>query len=205
MNLQDMLGESFHEGMTIEEINSVLSTKKFADLSTGKYVDANKYNEAIKAKDAEIANKTKELNARMTEDEKAIAARDADKARIQELEDFIHNQTISSNKDRVESLTSDVRSILGIESTNEEYSKLLDTLSKNETDSARSMASYINKIVKESYEKGQRDANKDNLGKFSDGVGKDASGKENNVGDYGKQLAQSLKPQIDSNLYFKRN
>lgn len=205
MNLQDMLGESFHEGMTIEEINSALSTKKFADLSTGKYVDANKYNEAIKAKDAEIANKTKELNARMTEDEKASAAREADKARIQELEDFIHNQTISSNKDRVESLTSDVRSILGIESTNEEYSKLLDTLSKNETDSARSMASYINKIVKESYEKGQRDANKDNLGKFSDGVGKDASGKENNVGDYGKQLAQSLKPQIDSNLYFKRN
>lgn len=205
MNLQDMLGESFHEGMTIEEINSALSTKKFADLSTGKYVDANKYNEAIKAKDAEIANKTKELNARMTEDEKAMAARDADKARIQELEDFIHNQTISSNKDRVESLTSDVRSILGIESTNEEYSKLLDTLSKNETDSARSMASYINKIVKESYEKGQKDANKDNLGKFSDGVGKDASGKETKVGDYGKQLAQSLKPQVDSELYFKRN
>lgn len=204
MNLQEMLGDAFHEGMTIEEINSALSTKKFADLSTGKYVDANKYNDAIKAKDAEIAIKTKELNARMTEDEKASAARDADKARIQELEDFIHNQTISSNKDRVESLTSDIRNILSIESTNEEYSSLIDTLSKNDTDSARSIASYINKIVKESYEKGQKDANKDNLGKFGD-VDKQGSDKKNDVGEYGKQLAQNLRPQIDSDLYFKRN
>ena len=44
MNLQELLGADYVEGMSIDAINNALSTRKFADLSTGQYVDKNKYN-----------------------------------------------------------------------------------------------------------------------------------------------------------------
>ena len=40
--LQALLGDSYKEGMTIEEIGEFFKGKKFADLSTGNYVDKNK-------------------------------------------------------------------------------------------------------------------------------------------------------------------
>lgn len=204
MKLEEMLGEAYHDGMTIEEINSALSDKKFADLSTGKYVDVNKYNADIAQKDTELSNVKKDLNARLTDSEKAAASVAADKARIQELEKIIKNQTVTSNRDRIENLTSDVRTILGIDGTDADYLELLDSLSTGETENVKKMASYINKIAKDSYEKGKKDASKDNLGKFADGVGKDGSKKEDEVGSYGKQIASLSKPSIDPNLFFKR-
>jgi hypothetical protein len=205
MNLQEMLGDSYHEGMSIDEINTALSGKKFADLSTGNYVDVNKYNADLKAKDNELNSTKQQLSAKLTDSEKEAADKAADKARIQELEEFIKNQTISSNRDRVESLTGDIRSILNIDNNDTNYNNLLDTLSQGETDTIRSIASYINKIVKDSYEKGQKDATKDNLGNFSKDVKKQGSGKTDDVGEFGKNLAAGMKPTVDSNYYFKNN
>ena len=202
MNLQEMLGDAYHEGITVEEINTALSGKKFADLSTGNYVDAHKYKTDLEAKNNELSNVRKELDARLSDSEKEEANRNADKAKIKELEDFIKQQTISSNRDRVESLTGDVKAILGIDEKNEDYINMLNVLSKDETESARSVAAYINKIAKESYEKGKKDANKDNLGNFSEGIGK--SGEKASDASFGKMLAESGKPAIDPNYYFKK-
>lgn len=205
MNLQEMLGDAYHEGITIEEINTALSGKKLADLSTGNYVDAHKYKTDLEAKNNELSNVRQELNARLSDSEKEAASRDADKAKIKELEDFIKNQTIASNKDRVEALTGDIKTILAIDDKNEEYENMLNVLSKQDTDEARSVATFINKIAKDSYEKGKKDANKDNLGSFSEDVGKSANGKSDDIGELGKALAESNKPAIDPNYYFKKN
>ena len=35
MELKDLLGENYKDGMTIEEINTALANKKFVDLSGG--------------------------------------------------------------------------------------------------------------------------------------------------------------------------
>lgn len=204
MNLQEMLGDAFHEDMSFDEINEALSGKKFADLSTGNYVDAHKYKADLEAKTNELSTVRKQLDAKLSDSEKEAVSREADKAKIRELEEFIKNQNVASNRDRVEALTADVKTILGIENTNEEYGKMLSVLSQNETENARSMATYINKLVKESYEKGKKDANKDNLGNFSTGVNKAPSEKEQEEGGFGKMLAESGKPEIDPNYYFKR-
>lgn len=207
MNIQEMLGDSFHEGMTIDEINTALSGKKFADLSTGNYVDANKYKADLQAKDKELSQARDELNSRMTESERNEAGAAADKAKIKELEDFIKQQTISTNRDKVESLTSDVRSILGIKEDDENYTSMLGTLSKGDTEEIRTLASYINKIAKDSYEKGKKDASRDNLGSFANGVGKaNSTGSNDDIGQLGKELAQrTTQNGVDSNLYFKRD
>lgn len=205
MNLQEMLGDSFHEDMSLDEINEALSGKKFADLSTGNYVDAHKYKADLDAKTNELSNIRKQLDAKLSDSEKEAASREADKAKIRELEEFIRTQNVASNRDRVEALTGDVKVILGIENNNEEYGKMLSILSQNETENARSIATYINKLVKESYEKGKKDANKDNLGNFASGVNTSSSEPEADAGSFGKQLAETGKPEIDPNYYFKRN
>lgn len=204
MNLQEMLGDAFREDMSFDEINTALSGKKWADLSTGNYVDANKYKADLEAKTNELSNIRKQLDAKLSDSEKEAASREADKAKIRELEEVIKNQNVASNRDRVEALTGDVKTILGIENNNEEYGKMLSVLSQNETENARSIATYINKLVKESYEKGKKDANKDSLGSFSNGVNTTASEKEPEEGNFGKMLAESGKPEIDPNYYFKR-
>ena len=44
-NLKNFMGESYKDELTLEEVDAFLTGKKFADLSTGKYVDKQKYND----------------------------------------------------------------------------------------------------------------------------------------------------------------
>ena len=205
MNIQEMLGDAFHEGMTIDEINTALSGKKFADLSTGNYVDKNKYSAEINALNASLAKAKEDLSAKLTDDEKAKASRDADKAYIKQLEEQVKNQAISSNHDRAAALTSDVKTILGIDDNNADFNALLSVIAGEDADKTRSTATYINKLVKDSYEKGKKDATKDNLGNFANGVDKQGSGKISELGDFGKKLAESSIKNVNPDLYFKRN
>ena len=69
VDLQTLMGESYKEGITIDEINTFLSDKKFADLSTGAYVDKNKYEADIKAKDNEIKQYKETIKSKMSDDE----------------------------------------------------------------------------------------------------------------------------------------
>jgi hypothetical protein len=203
MDLQEMLGDAFHEGMSIDEINTALSGKKFADLSTGNYVDKNKYDADLKAKDSEIQRKAEALSQKMSDDEKKAAAEAEKDALIERLEQQIKNQTIDTNRTKAETLTTDVRTILDIKADDEGYKGLLDTLSNIDGDRPSVVATYINKLVKESYEKGKKDATKDSLGKFADGVGKQSTPGKEEVGSFGKKLAESTKSKVDPNYYFK--
>ena len=205
MNLQEMLGDSFHEGMTIDEINTALSGKKFADLSTGQYVDANKYKADIASKNAELAKKQEEINSKLTADEKTQADIKADKDRIKQLEQQIEQQRVSSNVDGVKALTSSVLSTLEIKNDDVDYNAMVDVLSKIDSDNARKTATYINKLVKDAYEKGKTDADKNNLGGFGAGVGKPSTS-GSVVGKFGADLAKEMtSSNVDPEYYFKKN
>lgn len=205
MNLEQILGEAYHEGITIDEINTALSGMKLADLSTGAYVDKNKYDADLKAKDAEVNKKAQELRAKMTEDEQKAAAEAEKDALIAELQETIKTQQVSSNRSKAEALTSEIKTILDIKENDTAYNNFINNISSEDSDKTSSLASYIAKAVKDSYEKGKKDATKNNLGHFSDGVGKQQSGKESDIGAYGKELAQANKSQTDANTFFKRN
>lgn len=42
-NLKNLMGESYHDGITVEEIETFFNGKKYADLGSGKYVDKAKF------------------------------------------------------------------------------------------------------------------------------------------------------------------
>ena len=49
--LKEILGEAYKDGMTVEEIETALATKKIADISTGAYVSVSKYQALEKERD----------------------------------------------------------------------------------------------------------------------------------------------------------
>ena len=72
VDLQTLMGESYKEGITIDEINAFLSDKKFADLSTGAYVDKNKYENEIEDLKTKLGEKDTALKSKMTDEEKQL-------------------------------------------------------------------------------------------------------------------------------------
>ena len=100
MNLQELLGADYVEGMSIDAINNALSTKKFADLSTGQYVDKNKYNTEINNLKTALATKDAELQGKLTDAEKEQNEKIAKDNKIQELENLIKQQKVENDKNK---------------------------------------------------------------------------------------------------------
>jgi len=206
MNLKDLLGSNYHDDMTFEEISNALSSMKLADLSTGAYVDKNKYEADIKARDTEIKQKSQALNEKMTAEEKAQAEEAKKDALIEELRKQILDSNIYNSKSTAESILAGSKNILGIEDGDDAYNNFIGSISTDNLDNTRTVATYINKLIQDSYTKGKDDASKNNLGNFSKGVNTTASEDGKAIENYGAQLAKlNTSQEVDSDLYFKNN
>lgn len=204
MNIQEMLGDAYHEGMTIDEMNAALSGKKFADLSTGAYVDKNKYDAENSTKDAEIKKLREELNAKMSDEEKTQQAQNEKDALIESLKQQIKIGNMNTSKSNAESLLAESKSILGIKDGDKDYGNFIASISGEDLESTKTLAKYINNLVKDSYEKGKKDASKDNLGNFAKGISTGSSESGKGVENYGKIIANLEKTtDVDANMYFK--
>ena len=86
MDLKELLGENYKEDITVEEISSLISAMKLADLSKGEYVAKGKLTEA----ENKLTNLKKEYGdykaSKQTEEEKKIEAENAEKERVQGIE-----------------------------------------------------------------------------------------------------------------------
>lgn len=61
-NLKTFLGDAYHDGMTIEEIDTFLEGKKYTDLSSGNYVSKEKY-ERLETKYKDASTKATEYDS----------------------------------------------------------------------------------------------------------------------------------------------
>ena len=201
--LQKLLGDAYKEGMTIEEINNALQGKKFADLSTGAYVDKNKYDADIQAKNDELQKKAQELASKMTADEKAQAEVIAKDKLIESLQKKIKEDAINSSKTNATAILAANKKLLGIKDDDTSYDDFITSISSENFETTKTLATYINKLVTDSYEKGKKDSGRDGLGNFGKGVTTSSSSKGDNIGALGTELAKATTSSVDSNLYFK--
>jgi len=205
-NLKGVMGEAYHEGITAEEVNTFFAGKNFADLSTGQYVDKNKYDRDIQALNTTLTEKQNALNAKLTDDEKASQAREADKKKIAELTQLLQQNTITSNKTMAGGLLAQAKSILGLKDEDAEYTSFIDNIVSDDANKTNTIAKYVAKLTKDAYEKGKQDATKDAMGKFGNqnkGQGDDGS---NGLENLGKNLAKASMSQVNKETvdYFKR-
>lgn len=204
-NLKGVLGEAYHDGITAEEVNAFFAGKNFADLSTGQYVDKAKHDREIQNLNATLTEKTNALNAKLTDDEKASQARDADKKEIQRLTELLKQNTLTSNKNLAIGSMANVKSILGLKDEDADYTAFINNIVSEDADKTNLIAKYVAKITNDAYEKGKKDAIKDKMGEFGKQNKSESNDSNNEINNLGTKLAKQSnvgsKQTID---YFKR-
>lgn len=205
MNLKEVLGDAYKEGMTFEEVSNFFEGKKFADLSTGNYVDKNKYESEVNSLKTQLSAKDTALKNKMSDDEKAKLAQQEKDAEIEKLKTMLTNTAITGNKNTVNGITLSAREILGLDANDENYVSFVDNITTEDDTKSTSIATYVTKLVKDAYEKGKKDATKDDMGNLGKGKG-NANGQndpKDELGEFGKKLASMSAPKEKFD-YFKR-
>lgn len=200
MNLQELLGEAYKEDMSIEDINNALQGKNLADLSTGNYVDINKYNREIQDLQAKLSTKESEIQKVNTN---ANHESSENQALINQLQEQLKALELESNKSNAIASMSEAKALLEIKDNDVEYASFLDNLSGLNKDVSHNLTSYVSKQIKNAYEKGKQDGLKNGLGDMGKQKGSSSNGakKEN----FGKELAQKMNANVSTVDYFKRN
>ena len=201
--MKDLMGDSYKEGITLDEVKTFMSGKKFADLSTGNYVDKNKYTNEINSLQGQLTDAQTQLKNKMTDDEKIVQAQKDKDAEIEKLKQLLSANTITGNKNMVVSELTNSRDILGIDSSDKDFQTFVDNITVEDSDKSNNVAKYVSKIVKDAYEKGKQDAVKDAMGKFGEGKGKSNTNGNDEIGSIGKRLAEQNKPNGEKFDYFK--
>lgn len=199
--LQALMGDAYHDGITTEEIATFFQGKKFADLSTGKYVDKNKYESEINGLKTSLSQKDNELKSKMSQEELAQASSKEQQAEIERLTNLLKQQALDSNKSKAMANTVEIKTILGLKDDDADYNGFLGNIVSDNSEKTSKIATYVNKIVKDSYEKGKKDALKDGLGQMGKG-GKTSTGNQE-IGALGKELAQTQTTKKSDFDYFK--
>lgn len=202
-NLKDMMGDAYKEDMTAEDVNNFFAGKKFTDLSTGLYVDKNKYDRDVQSLRATITEKDNALTAKLTDDEKAEQDRLNKDKEIKRLTELLKANSLSSNKNMAIGSTADIKSILKLEEDDNDFSSFLDNIVSEDSAKTTSIAKYVNKVVKDAYEKGKQDATKDAMGGFGKKAKQDGSKPKED--DLGTRLAKGLSATKSTVDYFKRD
>ena len=153
---------------------------------------------------AKLNEKEQQLNARLTDDEKNARASQEQAKRIEELEKQLKENTISGNKNVVNSVLQGSRDILGIQATDNDFTSFVDNITTEDSEKTNKIANYISKIIKDSYEKGKQDATKDAMGNFGNHKGQNSDGKGGSeISNLGKRLADAKKGNQETYDYFK--
>lgn len=168
MELEELLGDAYKEGMTFDEVKAALSGKKLADLSTGKYVNkemANKEKTDLENNlNQQISDLQEQLNNKLTDDEKNAKAVEAKDKKIEELLDIIRKNSISSNKSKLMLATAEMRAKLGIEDNDTDFNSFVDLITLEDDKNSSIVTNYISTLLKNAYEKGVADTTKEQVG-----------------------------------------
>ena len=70
MDIQELLGTDYKEGMSDTEILDVLKTRKLADLSSGKYVNKDMATAKENQLNEQLRDLQSQLDSKLTDDEK---------------------------------------------------------------------------------------------------------------------------------------
>ncbi len=202
--LKQLLGENYHEGMTAAEVQEFFQKAgEKSVLESGNYVNK-QMAEAEKNKlQKQIEEKENALKAKMTDEEKQALAQAAKDKELQDLKEQLAKSILSGNSNKAFGLTAEARQNANIKDDDAEFTSFLEKIVSDDETKTTEVSSYINKIVKAAYEKGQADATKQkmaNMGNFKKNENNDANG---NDGSLGQRLAKSNRIENAKNPYFK--
>lgn len=114
--IKNILGESFKEDMSAEDVLKVLNEKQIGDLSNNEYVSANKYRSDLEEANKKAKEAKKKLEEKLTDEEKVLQS-------AKEKDELIKKQQKELQKIKAEK----VFATAGFKE--EEYSKIANNIS----------------------------------------------------------------------------
>lgn len=198
--IRELLGESYHEGITNEEIQTFFKNSILGD---GTYIRK----ELAEAEKKKLQNKLQEidnaLEAKLTDEEKKKAAEIAKDQELEELRAKLLENTISSNSYKAIGLTAEARINANIKEGDSEFKEFIANISSEDEAKTEKISSYVNKIVKAAYEKGKADITKEKMAKMATFKSKTTDDDDNPNKGIGARLAQNSIKKVKQNNYFK--
>lgn len=160
-SLEEIMGSSYRADMTADE---VLAHFKNQLLSGGEYVSKAKA-DAEKADSAkQIADLQNKLNGNLTDEQKREKEFEDLKAELEALRESGRLSKIETAKLKAQGALAEMRITLDIKEDDKEYKSFMENISGEDSTKTESISKYINKLVKEAYEKGKSESTKKNLG-----------------------------------------
>lgn len=197
--LKQLMGESYHEGMTAAEVQEYFNK---ALLATGNYVNKSMAEAEQNKLRQQITEKDNALQAKMTNEEKEALAKAEKDRQIQELKELLAKNALSSNKYKAFGLTAEARINANVKEDDTEFSEFINNIVSEDETKTTKISSYVNKLVKAAYEKGKADMTKDKMAKMGDFKKNENNDGNEEKGSIGKRLAKSNLNNF-KNPYFK--
>ena len=179
--LKALLGENF-EGAKEFFKNSVLGN--------GDYVLKGKSEAEKKALQDQLNAANQKIKENMSEDDKKKAEAEAKEALIAQLQEELKGNKIDANQAKAIGNIAEATTLIGLKSDDKDFLKFIANIATENAEQTVEVSQYVNKMVKDAYEKGKAEATKQNLSKLG-GFNANGSGNGSNQG-AGESLATRL-------------
>ena len=196
MDLKELLGADFKEGITADEVNSIMEKRL---LSTGRYENKEKVDAERIASKKKYADLEAQLKGKMTDDELTKNEKAELEKKLEEVTELLKAEKKSGSRSKAEAGIMEARTLLGIKSEDKDFNEFLDSISFEDSAVSAKTSSYVMKMIKDAYEKGKAEATKDSLGEMGNMViGNDGKLVDKDA-QFVKQLTEAVNPQVNTN------
>lgn len=199
--MKQLMGESYKEGMTQEEVQAFFKKQVLGD---GKYVNKDMADAEKKKLQAALDKANQDLQNKMTDDEKKDAADKALQDELENLRKQLLEGKVNNSEYKATSITAKARLNSGIADDDKDFVDFIKSISSEDENKTSKIANYINTIVEKAYEKGKADVTKKKLGdmgNFNSGDGSDGNGKSE-AEQRAERLAKGTGSSVKNNVYF---
>lgn len=202
MDLKELLGEAYQEGMTAEDVKAYFKKQV---LESGEYVNKGKADAERKAVEDSAAELRRQLQEKMTEDEKKKAADVDTQNLIKQLQEELAANKSAMSKKTAQGVLAEAKLKAGIKDNDKDFEDFISNIAFEDNDKTDKVSKYISKIVTSAYEAGKSETVKNKLGKmgtFKEGQDGTKGSEGEEKGAYGKELAQQTKVTIPNEKNF---
>ena len=163
MDLQELLGADYKEGMTAEEVNSFFENKI---LSSGKYENKEKVEAERRANQKKLSELQQKVNGQLSDDEKKNQELEDLKAQLAAVTEREALSKKETSKLLAKSNLAEAKTLLEIQDNDKEFAKFMEAISVEDKDIASATSGYVMKLIKSAYEKGKSESTKNSLGEM---------------------------------------
>ena len=160
-------------------------------LGAGDYVNAGKAKAEKDELQKQLDAANQKIKEKMSDDEKQAADVAAKDQLIADLQKKLSENSIETSKSKAFGNMAETLSLIGIKADDKDFNTFVSNIAAEDSKKTIEVSTYVNKIVKDAYEKGKAEATKQNLGKMG-GFNANGSDGGSSSGSQGESIATRL-------------